>query len=153
MGGMKSEAMVHDHSGPVGTARRSATPAARHHAHEQRPFPLPDWPPNHSADDHWNQVVARLDMAFQPIVNIHTGACYGYEALLRNTAEAGFATIQDFFDRCHAHGILADIEMVLREKAVAKFATLGHHRQSKLFINLDNRSLVHRLIQMVQAGA
>jgi len=117
------EAMVHDMS-----ARRSVAPVVRLHSHEP-------------TADHWDQVVARLDMAFQPIVNIHTGACYGYEALLRNSAEAGFATIQDFFDRCYAHGILAEIEMVLREKAVAKFVTLGHHRQSKLFINLDNRSL------------
>ncbi|MCR6630013.1 MAG: GGDEF domain-containing protein [Magnetospirillum sp.] len=89
----------------------------------------------------WGEVVATLDMAFQPIVNIHTGACYGYEALLRNSEAAGFASIQDFFDTCHASGVLADMEMVLREKALAKFVQMEHWRQSKLFLNLDNRAL------------
>ena len=37
-----------------------------------------------------------VDYAFQPIVNIHSGVCYGYEALLRNHAEAGFSSIVEF---------------------------------------------------------
>jgi EAL domain-containing protein (putative c-di-GMP-specific phosphodiesterase class I)/GGDEF domain-containing protein len=93
------------------------------------------------ADDPWGDILAVLDIALQPIVNIHTGACYGYEALLRNYDQAGFASISDFFDTCHALDILAEIEMALREKAIAKFLKLAHWRQSKLFINLDNRSL------------
>ncbi len=105
----------------------------------RRPFSPPGQP--EPSDDHWNQIVATLDIAFQPIVNIHSGACYGYEALLRNTAEAGFASIADVFDSCHALGLLPQIEMELREKAVAKFVTLPHHRTAKLFINLDNRAL------------
>lgn len=93
----------------------------------------PRWP--------WGEIAATLDMAFQPIVNIHTGTCYGYEALLRNTEAAGFASIADFFDACHAAGALTDMEMVLREKALAKFVRLERWRQSKLFVNLDNRAL------------
>ncbi|MEW5726899.1 MAG: bifunctional diguanylate cyclase/phosphodiesterase [Pseudomonadota bacterium] len=89
----------------------------------------------------WEEIVGRLDVAFQPVVNIHTGACYGYEALLRGTVEAGFAGIEDFFDACHADGVLPDIEMLLREKALSKFVGLEHHRQAKLFINVDNRGL------------
>ena len=108
---------------------------------DARPFPPAGAPPRQPLDDRWHDVVATLDIAFQPIVNIHTGACYGVEALLRNTAEAGFASIQDFFDSCAALDVLADIEMILRERAVAKFATLAHHHQIRLFINLDNRSL------------
>lgn len=124
----------------VGEAHRAAR-SARVLSRDHRPFPLPGRPPAVPSDDHWNEIIATLDIAFQPVVNIHTGACYGYEALLRNTEEAGFEGIADFFDRCHALGILADVEMVLREKAVAKFITLEHHRQVKLFLNLDNRSL------------
>lgn len=89
----------------------------------------------------WAEIVATLDMALQPIVNIHTGACYGYEVLLRNTEAAGFAQIQDFFDACHADGALAAMEMALRDKALAKFVELEHWRQAKLFVNLDNRAL------------
>ena len=105
----------------------------------RRPFPVPGQ--QAPADDHWAAIVASLEIAFQPIVNIHSGACYGYEALLRNTAEAGFASIADFFDSCHALGILAEMEMELREKALARFVTLPHFRTAKLFINLDNRAL------------
>jgi EAL domain-containing protein (putative c-di-GMP-specific phosphodiesterase class I)/GGDEF domain-containing protein len=104
------------------------------------PASPPHWHPP-ELDSHWRGIVAVLDMAFQPIVNIHTGACFGYEALLRNTDAAGFSSIQAFFDACHALGVLADMELVLREKAVAKFVQLGHWRQSKLFFNLDNRAL------------
>jgi len=133
---------MHDLLGAVGTAFGSAPPQpARFSARDPRPFPLPgraSFPP---ANEHWAAIVAKLDLAFQPIVNIHTGACYGYEALLRNTGEAGFASIEDFFDRCHQQGVLAEIELALRDKALAKFAQLPHCQQAKLFINLDNRSL------------
>ncbi|CAA7615847.1 GGDEF domain-containing protein [Magnetospirillum sp. SS-4] len=89
----------------------------------------------------WRESLAGLDMAFQPIVNIHSGACYGYEALLRGTERLGFASIADFLDGCHAMGILAEVELALQELALAKFATLPHHSQVKLFINIDNRTL------------
>ena len=107
----------------------------------RRPFPLPGQPAPAPSGDHWNEILGILDLAFQPIVNIHSGACYGYEALLRNTEEAGFASIADFFDSCHALGILPQIEMELRDKALAKFAALPNFRTAKLFINLDNRAL------------
>ncbi len=96
---------------------------------------------NDDPDEYWTDIVGRLDVAFQPIVNIHTGACYGYETLLRNCEQAGFASIQDFFDRCHDRGVLGEIEMVVRDKSLAKFTRLPHHRQTKLFLNLDNRGL------------
>lgn len=89
----------------------------------------------------WRDTLATLDMAFQPIVNIHSGACYGYEALLRNTDRLGFASIADFLDGCHAMSILAEVELALQEKALRKFVALPHHRQVKLFINIDNRTL------------
>ncbi|CAA7618334.1 EAL domain/GGDEF [Magnetospirillum sp. LM-5] len=100
------------------------------------PFPTSTRP-----DDPWDGVLDRLDIALQPIVNIHTGACYGYEALLRNHEEAGFASIDDVFDTGHALGLLSDIEMCVREKAAAKFRQMPHWRQTKLFVNIDNRSL------------
>ncbi|MDA8231965.1 MAG: EAL and GGDEF domain-containing protein [Magnetospirillum sp.] len=132
------------HTSPHAVAQSRVSAETRNHrfpGREHRPFPLPGRPSARPSDDHWNNIVAKLDIAFQPIVNIHTGASYGYEALLRNHVEAGFESIQDFFDTCHALGILHDIEIVLREKAIAKFAALGHSRQTKLFLNMDTRSL------------
>jgi len=51
--------------------------------------------------DDWEEIVAKLDYAFQPIVNTWTGSCYAYEALLRGTAEAGFESIHALFDRAY----------------------------------------------------
>ena len=128
-----------DKAAPAPLHHRSERPAARDH--QRHPFPLPGRPAPHPSDDHWNEVAALLDVALQPIINIHSGACHGYEALVRNTAEAGFESIQDFFDSCHALGILAEMEAVLRDKALAKFARLANRHQTKLFLNIDNRSL------------
>ncbi len=93
------------------------------------------------ANDAWARVIERLDFAFQPIVNVHTGACYGYEALLRGAQEAGFATIHSLFDAAHADLQLHRVDLDLREMAVSKFARIAHHRHSKLFFNMDGRVL------------
>lgn len=91
--------------------------------------------------EYWVECLSRIDFAFQPIVNIHTGVCYGCEALLRNYEEAGFRSIDDFFDQAYRDRALYSVDLCLREKAVKKFSTLKWNRQTKLFINLDNRVL------------
>lgn len=87
----------------------------------------------------WSARIEQLDHAFQPIVNVHTGLCYGYEALLRHADRAGFGSIQAVFDTAYEDGVLAQVETVLWERAVTKFTGLPHHRNVKLFCNADNR--------------
>ncbi len=87
----------------------------------------------------WQARVATLSHAFQPIVNVHTGFCYGYEALLRGTDAAGFASIQAFFDAAHARGVLAAVEIELWERAISAFVRVPHYTRMKLFCNADNR--------------
>jgi EAL domain-containing protein (putative c-di-GMP-specific phosphodiesterase class I)/GGDEF domain-containing protein len=94
----------------------------------------------HEPGETWLAIINRLDFAFQPIVNIHTGSCIGYEALLRNVREAGFAGIPEFFDLCHSQGALAVVEGELRRKALEKFARLEGAPRMKLFLNVDNRT-------------
>jgi len=94
--------------------------------------------PPHTLDP---KTLDSLTIALQPVVGIHSGACHGYEALLRGTEAAGYASIQEFFDTCHAQGCLAEVELALRDKAAAAFATVAHHPRSKLFLNIDNRVL------------
>lgn len=100
----------------------------------------------------WTTRIAQLDHAFQPIVNVHTGLCYGYEALLRNTQAAGFDSIQSVFDTAYAEGVLPLVETALWGRAIEKFVTLAHHRNIKLFCNADNRGAMvdakHRAIAM-----
>lgn len=82
-----------------------------------------------------------IDYAFQPIVNIHSGVCYGYEALLRNHVAAGFSSIVELFDAAHKDQVLHAVDLFLREKAITKFTKLEWKHQVKLFFNLDNRVL------------
>lgn len=80
-----------------------------------------------------------LDIAFQPIVDIHSGELFGVEALLRGTDTLGFESIESFFDRLYEENILYTFDLSLREKVIKKFCTIGFHSQIKLFYNLDNR--------------
>jgi len=41
----------------------------------------------------WVQNLKILDVALQPILNIHTGRIFAVEALLRNYEEVGFSSI------------------------------------------------------------
>src|SRR5258708_6106593 len=100
--------------------------------------------PTPSLPGAWADRLLRLDHAFQPIVNVHTGLCYGYEALLRRFEDAGFASIQAVFDTAHDQGILPAVESILWSRAIAKFALLPHHRNVKLFCNADNRGALTR---------
>ena len=98
----------------------------------------------HLCTANWIERVGLVDFAFQPIVNIHTGVCYGYEALLRQYESAGFRSIQECFDQAFAQNVLHQVDLALRRKAIEKFSKLGWKMEVKLFYNLDNRILVSK---------
>jgi len=83
-----------------------------------------------------------LDIAFQPIVDIHTGRVFGFEALTRNVQALGFSSPTDFFDRCHDDGQLAAVEEYLITQAFDKFVRIEGHKTLKLFVNLDGRNIM-----------
>jgi diguanylate cyclase (GGDEF)-like protein len=90
----------------------------------------------------WQAIIFGIvDHAFEPIVNIHTGATFGYEALLRNFQAAGFETVWEFFESAYKEGVLYQVELMLREKAIEKFCRSGLQERLKLFLNVDNRVL------------
>lgn len=82
---------------------------------------------------------AGVRYAFQPIVNIQTGAVFGYEALLRHHEAVGVPSIPALFDRAHELGVLHRADIILRERAIAQFARLPHADRTLLFFNLDGR--------------
>lgn len=82
-----------------------------------------------------------LDVAFQPIVDIHTGSIYGVEALLRGTETLGFDSIFAFFDRLWEEEVLYAFDLELRRKVIQKFSMIEGYEKLKLFYNLDNRVL------------
>jgi len=87
----------------------------------------------------WADCLEKIDYAFQPIVNIHTGNSFGFEALLRCHDAAGFASIDDVFDQAYDQGLLHQVDLALRKKAFDKFAAFRQKVPAKLFFNLDNR--------------
>lgn len=89
----------------------------------------------------YHHYLAVLDVAFQPIVDIHSGAIFGVEALLRGTDTLGFESIESFFDRLYEENILYTFDLLLREKVIEKFCTIEGYERLKLFYNLDNRVL------------
>ena len=82
-----------------------------------------------------------LDVAFQPIVDIHTGRVFGFEALTRNVQSLGFDSPTDFFDRCFEDGQLAAVEEFILTQAFDKFVRIPDHAKLKLFVNLDGRNV------------
>jgi diguanylate cyclase (GGDEF)-like protein len=86
-------------------------------------------------------ILDRLDIAFQPIVDIHTGRVFGFEALTRGVNTMGFASPTEFFDRCAERGELGQVEEFLLEKAFDTFVRIEGHQGLKLFVNLDGRTV------------
>ena len=87
----------------------------------------------------WQERLDLLDIAFQPILNMHTGKIFAVEALLRNFRDVGFRSIFELFDTVYNENILYAFDIALREKTFEKFTTIQNYEEMKLFYNLDNR--------------
>lgn len=87
----------------------------------------------------WLHRLELLDIAFQPILNIHTGKIFAVEALLRNFRDVGFKSIFEVFDTAYNENILYAFDLKLREKTFQKFTKIKDYENIKLFYNIDNR--------------
>ncbi len=85
----------------------------------------------------------RLEYAFQPVVNIHTGSVFGFEALLRGLDRIGFPSVDRLFAAADANGTLLPLDSALRDKAIETFARIPIIHDARLLFNLDSRSLAH----------
>ncbi len=97
---------------------------------------------SHNPSTDWQALVRRLHFSYQPVVNIHTGATYGVEALLRGWDKAGFRSIQHVFDAAHGDGVLSEAELQLLGNAIAALVQSVLPAATRLFYNVDNRSLL-----------
>ncbi len=80
-----------------------------------------------------------LDFAFQPIVDIHNGTVFGYEALMRGHSKMEVQNIFAVLDKADHLDVLHRFDMMMREKVISKYARLPRSHKTKLFYNLDNR--------------
>ena len=92
----------------------------------------------------WDEIIDKLDYAFQPIIYAQSGKLYAVEALLRNVQDIpNITTIDDLFDLVFSNDYLYEFDLLLREKAIKKFANLNIPNL-KLFYNLDNRIIYNK---------
>ncbi|MBK1718427.1 GGDEF domain-containing protein [Thiocystis violacea] len=100
--------------------------------------PGPD-PDPAGQEDFLIQARASLAYALQPIVNIHTGGVFGYEALLRGVDQLGFQDVFGFLAHAWDRGFSSALDRLLRELAITSFVQLPNARRYRLFFNLDPR--------------
>ncbi len=92
----------------------------------------------------WDQIIDKLDYAFQPIIHSFTGKIYGVEALIRNVQNiSGLNAIDDLFNMAFNDDYLYELDLHLREKAIKKFSHIKID-DLKLFYNLDNRIIYNK---------
>lgn len=91
-----------------------------------------------SAGD-WRDLLSPLAYAFQPIVQLRSGRCHGYEALLRGFDRTPFPDAHRLLDAAQEAGALAEVERLLHAKALAAYRALSGWRETRLFLNLDAR--------------
>jgi len=80
-----------------------------------------------------------LEPAFQPVVEINTGAVFGYESLMRGHDRMGFSSPIELIDRMAEMGQLTALDQMMAGRALSKFTTLPDFRSTTLFVNLDFR--------------
>jgi len=81
-----------------------------------------------------------VDHALQPIVEINTGAVYGYEALMRGHDRLGLNSPIELLDRAAELNRIEELERMLYARAVVKFSSLPKVAGKRLFLNVDGRN-------------
>ncbi|MBF0561614.1 MAG: EAL and GGDEF domain-containing protein [Alphaproteobacteria bacterium] len=94
----------------------------------------------------WAEMLAGLDVAFQPIVDIRTGNCFGYETSLYEKNKTGYDDINTLCDWAHGEGVLPAFLAQLHAKMASCFVRLPHYRKTRLFVVLDARVLVKETV-------
>jgi len=80
-----------------------------------------------------------LGVAFQPIANLATGQCFGYEVLVTGAERLDYASTEAMFDAFHQTGQLGALEINVRGQALALAGALPSMAERTLFFNLDWR--------------
>ena len=87
--------------------------------------------------------VSDIRVAFQAIVNVHSGQCFGHEVLLRGWEAHGVSSVEEMLTASHAGGRLVELEIAIRAKVAEVASTIPAIAQAALFINLDARVAAH----------
>ncbi|CCG41296.1 bifunctional diguanylate cyclase/phosphodiesterase [Magnetospirillum molischianum] len=83
---------------------------------------------------------SNLDVAFQAIVNIHSGQCFGHEVLVRGWERHGVDSAQDLLSAAAADGRLTELEIAIRALVADRAVGYPVLTGAALFLNLDPRA-------------
>jgi sensor c-di-GMP phosphodiesterase-like protein len=86
----------------------------------------------------------KIELAYQPIVNLNSGKIVGAEALARWNDEDGNAVSPDIFIKiAEEHGFVGELTKKVLRRALRSFAdTLRNHPEFRLSINVSGADLV-----------
>lgn len=79
---------------------------------------------------------------FQPIVSSLEKRVVGYEALTRGPSDSPLHSPLTLFAAARHHGMLTELEMLCRSRAISRFCALG--LPGKLFLNISPESLLEQ---------
>lgn len=77
---------------------------------------------------------------FQPILDINNESILGYEALSRGPKDSNLFNPLSLFSKAHELGLLSELELLCREKAIEWF--VAHDLPGKLFLNVSPSALL-----------
>ena len=75
----------------------------------------------------------------QPVVNISTGLCFGYEATPRHRTQPDIHFLRDIIDDAANADILEDVQLRLWDMALASFIRISNNKTNRLFLSTDSR--------------
>lgn len=101
----------------------------------------PLWVQNIRASSFVTDARQRLKVALQPIVDVNSGQSMAYESLVRGYDDMGFPHPGAVFEHAASERRLAELELMLIDKAIEAYAVLRDETWSLLFVNLDGRLL------------
>ena len=82
----------------------------------------------------------RLNVLFQPIVDMPAGEVFGYEALIRGPSDSMLHSPLSLFDAATECGLLSELDHLCRRLAIERFVTLD--LPGLLFINVTPETIV-----------
>jgi EAL domain-containing protein (putative c-di-GMP-specific phosphodiesterase class I)/GGDEF domain-containing protein len=77
----------------------------------------------------------RVDVHFQPIMDLRTGTVFGYEALTRPPADCKLSNVGELFSIADKAGLLRDLEIVTRRSIIKIIAE--HDGPENFFMNVS----------------
>jgi len=93
----------------------------------------------------WATIVEKIEFAYEPIVNIYSGATFGFEISIKNFADFGYSEEKELYDDAHKERLLVPVELYIRKNAVTTFMSKFDIKGIKLFYRFD-RKLINQKI-------